>query len=78
MSELLKRITTSPQVCHGQPCVRGTRIMVWLVLQYLGNGDSIEDVLAACPSLTREDIDACLAYAAESARERILPIEVGV
>jgi len=52
--------------------------MVWLVLQYLGNGDSIEDVLAACPSLTREDIDACLAYAAESARERILPIEVGV
>lgn len=52
--------------------------MVWLVLQYLANGDSVADVLAVYPCLTREDIEGCLAYAAESARERILPIEVGV
>jgi len=78
MSELLERITISPNICHGQPCVRGSRIMVWLVLQYLANGDRVEDVLAAYPSLTAEDVQACLAYAAESARERILPIEVGV
>ena len=78
MPELLERITISPHICHGQPCVRGSRIMVWLVLQYLANGDSVEDILAAYPSLAPEDIDACLAYAAESARERILPIEVGV
>lgn len=51
--------------------------MVWLVLQYLANGNRTEDILEAYPSLTREDVEACLAYAAESARERILPIEVG-
>ncbi len=73
----LARITVDPNVCHGQPCVKGTRVMVWLLLQYLANGDSAEDVLAAYPGLTAEDIQACLAYAAESARERILPIEVG-
>lgn len=77
MPELLERITVSPNVCHGQPCVRGSRVMVWLVLQYLANGDSVEHVVAACPGLTKEDVEACLAYAAESVRERILPIEVG-
>jgi uncharacterized protein (DUF433 family) len=51
--------------------------MAWLVLQYLANADTVDDVLAAYPALTKEDIQACLAYAAESARERILPIEVG-
>lgn len=73
----LERITVNPGLCHGQACIRGTRIMVWLVLEYLANGDTVEDILAAYPTLTKEDIEACLAYAAESARERILPIEVG-
>jgi uncharacterized protein (DUF433 family) len=75
MSELLTRITVDPKICHGRPHVRGTRIMVWLVLQYLANGDSIDDVLGAFPSLTREDIQACLAFAAEMTKERVLPIE---
>ncbi len=78
MSDLLNRISIDPRICHGQPCVKGTRVMVWLVVQYLANGDSIEAVLAAYPSLTREDIQACLAYAAEMTRERILPIEVAL
>jgi uncharacterized protein (DUF433 family) len=56
--------------------VRNTRIMVWLIVQYLAHGDSMEDILAAYPSLAREDIQACLAYAAEVTRERVLPIEV--
>jgi uncharacterized protein (DUF433 family) len=51
-------------------------IMVWLVVQYLAHGDSIEDVLVAYPSLNREDVRACLAYAAEMTRERVLPVEV--
>lgn len=76
MAKLLERITIDPNVCHGQPCVRGTRIMVWLILEYLANGDSEEEVLAAYPVLETEDVHACLAYAAESARERILPIEI--
>jgi uncharacterized protein (DUF433 family) len=50
--------------------------MVWLIVQYLANGDSKDDILVAYPSLTREDIQACLAYAAEVTRERVLPIEV--
>jgi uncharacterized protein (DUF433 family) len=62
MIDLLSRISIDARVCHGQPCVKGTRITVWLVLQYLANGDSVEAILAAYPSLTREDIQACLAY----------------
>lgn len=76
MSPLMDRISVDPDVCHGQPCVKGTRVMVWLVLNYLANGDSFEDILAAYPSLTREDIRACLAHAAESARESVVSIEV--
>jgi uncharacterized protein (DUF433 family) len=72
----LARIVIDPRICHGQPCVKGTRIMVWLVVQYLADGDSVEDVLAAYPSLTREDVHACLAYAAEMTRERVLPVAV--
>ena len=78
MLDLLERISVNPNVCHGQPCIQDTRIMVWLILQYLANGDAVEDILAAYPSLRREDIQACLVYAAESARERVLPIAVTV
>jgi len=46
MSVLLDRICVDPQLCHGQPCIKGTRIMVWLILNYLANGDSVEDILA--------------------------------
>jgi uncharacterized protein (DUF433 family) len=76
MHELLNRISIDPKVCHGQPCVKGTRIMVWLILQYLAHGDGIDDVLEAYPSLTHEDVQACLLYAAELSRERVLPVEV--
>ena len=76
MDNPLERISIDPKVCHGQPCVKGTRIMVWLIVQYLANDDSAEEILAAYPSLTREDIQACLLYAAEMTRERVLPIPV--
>ena len=76
VERLLDRVRIDPNVCHGVPCVRGTRIPVYLVVQYLANGDSVDDVLEAHPSLTREDVQGCLAYAAELARERILPIDV--
>lgn len=59
-----------------KPCIKGTRIMVWLILKYLANGDSIDDILSAYPGLTRADVEACLAYAAEAARERVVPIEI--
>lgn len=70
------RIVSNPAICHGNPVIRGTRIMVWLVLEYLANGDSIDDVLAAYPAISREDVSACLAYASRLARERVVPVEI--
>ena len=70
------RIISNPAVCHGNPVIRGTRIPVWLILEYLANGDNADDVLAAYPALTKEDISACLAYASRAARERIVPVEI--
>lgn len=76
MDAILDHITVDPSICHGKPCIRGTRIMVWQVLQLLANGDTADDILAAYPALAREDIQACLTFAAEMARERVLPIDV--
>jgi uncharacterized protein (DUF433 family) len=68
------RISINPIVCHGKPCVKGTRIWVSLVLDFLASGDSVDDVLKAYPHLSQEDIQACIAYGAEVARERFIPI----
>ena len=57
------RISIDPDVCNGRPVVRGTRIAVQTVLEFLAAGDSIEDVLEEYPSLTRADVQACLDYA---------------
>jgi uncharacterized protein (DUF433 family) len=58
-----ERITVSPDVCNGKPVVRGTRITVQTVLEFLAAGDSVDDVLAEYPTLKREDVQACLDYA---------------
>jgi len=55
-----KRVVIDPRICNGRPVVRGTRITVQTVLEMLGAGDSMEDVLAAYPTLTRADVLACL------------------
>lgn len=73
---LLDRILIDPRVCHGKPCIRGTRIMVSQIVQYLANGDSLEEIVAAHPGIAAEDVRACLTYAAEMTRERVLPVEV--
>ena len=59
-----KYITLEPGKRSGQPCIRGMRMTVQDVLQYLASGMSFEEVLDDFPCLTREDIQACLAYAA--------------
>ena len=61
------RITMDPKVCHGKPCIKGTRIMVGNVLNLLAHGADLDEVLEGYPDLTREDVDAALAYA-ESVR----------
>jgi uncharacterized protein (DUF433 family) len=65
---VLERITIDPNVRFGKPCVRGTRITVGDVLGYLAGGMTEAELLTDFPQLTRDDIRACLAYAAE--RER--------
>jgi uncharacterized protein (DUF433 family) len=70
-----ERISIDPKVCHGQACIKGTRIPVHQIVRMLANGDTIEELLAEYPSLERDDILACLDYAASLAEEQIAPIE---
>ena len=58
-----ERITLNPDICNGRPVVRGTRITVQTVLEFMAAGDSVDDVLAEYPDLTRQDVQACLDYA---------------
>lgn len=67
----IDRISVNPEVRFGKPCVRGTRITVGDVLGYLAGGMSTEDILFDFPQLSREDILACLAYAAERERRTL-------
>jgi len=63
------RISVNPAVCHGKACIRGTRIMVSVVLDNVAAGTTKSEILASYPSLKSEDIEAALAYAAELVRE---------
>jgi len=60
---ILQRITIKPDVCNGKPTVRGMRITVETILQFLSAGDTIESILEAYPFLKKEDIQACIAFA---------------
>jgi uncharacterized protein (DUF433 family) len=72
--ELLSRISIDPTVCFGKPCIRGTRIWVSLIVDNLAAGTPEGEILAAYPQLKQEDIRAALCYAAEMAREHVIPI----
>ena len=74
MNPLLHRISVDPNVCFGKPCVRGTRIWVSLLLDFLASGTSIEEILQDYPQLTRDDILAALAYGAEMSRSRFVDL----
>ena len=71
------RITVDPGVCHGQACIQGTRIMVSVVLDNLAAGISSDELFQSYPSLSPEDVLAAMAYAAELARERTVPLPSG-
>ena len=74
MNTLLQRITVNPNVCFSKPCIRGTRIWVSLILDFLSNGMTIEEIISEYPQLTKEDIYAAIAYGAEMAREQYVEI----
>jgi uncharacterized protein (DUF433 family) len=73
---MLERISINPNVCHGQACIKGTRIPVYLIVQMLANGDTVDELLEDYPSITREDILACLAYAGALAEDENISSEV--
>ena len=74
MEQLLERISVDPAVAFGKPCIKGTRIWVSLILDFLAEGSSEQDILREYPQLVAADIRAALAYAAEIARERVIDI----
>jgi uncharacterized protein (DUF433 family) len=78
MENWRERVSVNPAVCHGKACVRGTRILISVILDNIAAGVDRAEVLASYPSLKPEDIDAALAYAAELAREGAmdLPLEL--
>jgi uncharacterized protein (DUF433 family) len=71
-----ERITANPLVCHGKACIKGTRVMVSVILDNLASDTSEEEILKSYPSLMPEDIKAAIAYAAELSRERLVAVSL--
>lgn len=74
--ELLNRISINPQICFGKPCIKGHRIWVSLILDFLASGMTIPEILADYPQLELQDILACIAYGAEMSRERFVEVTI--
>jgi uncharacterized protein (DUF433 family) len=77
MADWQERIAINPAVCHGKACIRGTRVMVSVILDNLAAGVPGEEIIASYPSIQEPDIQAALSYAAALAREGTadLPLE---
>lgn len=74
MNALLERITIDPEICGGKPCIKGTRLWVSLLLDFLAGGMTEAELLVEYPQLVHEDVLAAIAYAAEVSRERIVSV----
>jgi uncharacterized protein (DUF433 family) len=74
MENSRERITINPEICHGKPIIRDTRYTVESILEYLAGGDTVEDILSEFKDLEREDILACIGYAAKSMRFKDITI----
>jgi len=76
MNPLLARISVNPKICFGKPCIKGTRIWVSLMLDFLAAGHDIDYILEQYPQLKREDILACLAYGAAMSHEHFVELKM--
>ena len=74
MNPLLERISIDPTICFGKPCIRGTRIWVSLILDFLANGMTTDEILQEYPQLVEADVRAAIAYGAEMSRERFIQV----
>ena len=69
-----EHITVDPDICHGRACIKGTRVMVSVILDNLAAGIAPDAIVSSYPTLSQEAIRASIAYAAELARERVIPL----
>ncbi len=69
-------ISTDPQICHGKPCTKGTRVMVSVILGTLAGGTSFDEIVEEYPPITEDDIRAVMAYAGLLADEQYEPLEM--
>jgi uncharacterized protein (DUF433 family) len=76
MNPLLDRISIDPEICGGKPCIRGTRLWVSLILDFLADGMPEAEMFEDYPQLTHEDVLAAIAYGAEASREKIVPVPI--
>ena len=67
-------ISSNPEICHGKACITGTRVMATVILDSLAEGLGVEEIIEQYPSVSREAVRATLLYAAELAKERVLPL----
>lgn len=67
-------ITVDPNICHGKPCIKGTRVMVSVILDNLAEGLTSEELMQSYSSVSREAVQAAIAYAADLARERVVTL----
>ena len=72
---MFDKISINTHICHGEACIKGTRIPVHQIVHMLANGDTIEELLKDFPSITKQDILACLEYSAHLAEEQVTPFE---
>jgi len=75
--ELLKRVTIDADICHGQPCIRGTRVLVTVLLDALAAGMSTDEIIVHYPTIAPEDVRAAAAYGAWLAKQEIHALSVG-
>lgn len=78
MENLLDRITSNPDIAFGKPIIKGTRMAVVFLLEHLAAGDSTEDLIKAFPFLKKEDVLACLQYAAQLLDRNSIPQKVNL
>jgi uncharacterized protein (DUF433 family) len=71
---MLTRITVNPEICHGKPTIRGSRLLVTTILELLASGMTHAEILEDYPNLETEDIQACLEYAVQLAHFRTEPL----
>ena len=76
MNPLLRRISIDPNVCFGKPCIKGTRIWVSLILDFLAEGMTTADIIAEYPYIEEDDILAAIAYGADMSRQRYVDVPV--